>query len=150
MLGYWQRPDENAEVLRDGWLYTGDIAEMDEDGYFRIVDRKKEIIIVSGLNAFPREVENVVTSYPGVTEAAAIGVPDELRDEAVKVFVILDEDAEISEREIIAYCRERLAQHKVPRAVEFRHELPKNLIGKLLRREFSEDERKKRESTEGE
>jgi long-chain acyl-CoA synthetase len=145
MKGYWNRPEEMKKVLRDGWLFTGDIAERDDEGFFRIVDRKKEIIIVGGLNVFPSEVEDVVNNHPGVSESVAIGIPDEYRGEAVKLFVVPEEGVEVTERDLITFLRERVAQYKVPKAIEFRSELPKSLIGKILRRKLSEEARQKRD-----
>jgi long-chain acyl-CoA synthetase len=138
MKGYWNREDETASVLRNGWLYTGDIARMDEDGYFYIVDRKKDMINVGGLKVYPREVEEVLFQHPKVKEAAAIGAPDEFRGEVVKAFVVLKEGASAEENEIIDFCSERLAKYKVPRKVEFVGELPKTLVGKVLRRRLRE------------
>jgi long-chain acyl-CoA synthetase len=141
MQGYWRKPEETALALRDGWLYTGDLAKMDEDGYFYIVDRKKELIITGGLNVFPREVEEALYAHPAVLEAAAIGVPDAYRGEVVKAFVVRKPDAQVSEEEIIAHCRKLLAPFKVPKAVAFRDSLPKSLVGKILRRALMEEER---------
>lgn len=135
MLGYWQRPEESAKVLRDGWLYTGDVATMDEDGYFRIVDRKKDMILVSGFNVYPNEVEEVAAGHPGVREVAVIGVPDEHSGEAVKAFVVRKDDS-LTEEALIAHCRESLAGYKVPRQVEFRDDLPKSPIGKIIRKDL--------------
>ncbi len=148
MKGYWNRPDETAATLRDGWLYTGDIAKMDEDGYTYIVDRKKEMILASGYNIYPREIEEVLYEHPKVKEAAAIGVPDEYRGETVKVFIVLKEGEEATAEEIIDFCRDKLAKYKVPKLVEFREELPKTIIGKVLRRVLVEEERKKAEKAE--
>jgi long-chain acyl-CoA synthetase len=148
MKGYWNRPDETAETLRDGWLYTGDIAKMDEDGYTYIVDRKKEMILASGYNIYPREIEEVLYEHPKIKEAAAIGVPDKYRGETVKVFIVLKEGEEATAEEIIDFCREKLAKYKVPKLVEFREELPKTIIGKVLRRVLVEEERKKAEKAE--
>ena len=144
MKGYWNRPEETAQVLRDGWLYTGDIAKMDEDGYTYIVDRKKEIIIAGGYNIYPREIEEVLFEHPKVLEAAAIGVPDEYRGETVKVFVVPKPGEQLTAEEIIEYCRTKLAKYKVPKFVEFRSELPKTIVGKVLRRVLADEERKKR------
>ncbi len=140
MKGYWNRPDETAAVLRDGWLLTGDIATMDGDGYFFIVDRKKDMILASGYNVYPREVEEVLFMHPAVAEAAAIGVPDPYRGETVKAFVVLKPGASATGDEVIAFCKERLAPFKVPKQVEFAKDLPKSLIGKVLRRELRERE----------
>ncbi len=143
MDGYWNQPDETALVLRDGWLYTGDIGRMDEDGYFFIVDRKKEMIIVAGYNVYPREVEEVLYTHPAVMEAAAVGVPDRERGEVVKAFVALKPGMSAAAEQIIEHCRGALARYKVPVEVEFRAELPKSLIGKVLRRKLVEEERAK-------
>jgi len=150
MKGYWRMPTETANALRpdpeggDPWLYTGDIATMDEDGYFKIVDRKKDMILgAGGYNIYPREVEEVLYEHPKVLEAAAIGVPVEERGERVKVFVVLKPGETATEEEIIAFCRENLAPYKVPKFVEFRDELPKTMVGKILRRVLLEEEKKK-------
>jgi long-chain acyl-CoA synthetase len=135
MQGYWQRPDETEETLRDGWLHTGDIAEMDADGFFRIVDRKKDMVLVSGFNVYPNEVEECIAALEGVQEAGVIGVPDTRSGELVRAYVVVDDDAP-SEEEIIAHCREHLAAYKVPRSVEFLDELPKSPIGKILRKDL--------------
>lgn len=143
MQGYLNRPDETAKVLHHGWLRTGDMARMDEDGFFYVVDRKKEMINVGGLKVFPREVEEVLYQHPAVREAAAIGVPDPSRGEVVKAFVALKEGQQASPEELVEFCRQRLAPHKVPRSVEVRPQLPKTLIGKVLRRALAEEERAK-------
>jgi long-chain acyl-CoA synthetase len=136
MAGYWNRPQETTDVLRGGWLRTGDLATVDADGYFRIVDRKKDLIIAGGYNVYPREVEDVLYAHPQVQEAAVIGVPDLYRGETVKAVIALHEGADTTAEEIIAYCRRELAAYKVPRIVEFKEELPKSLVGKVLRREL--------------
>jgi long-chain acyl-CoA synthetase len=141
MQGYWNRPDETARVLRGGWLYTGDMARMDEDGYFYIVDRKKEMIITGGLNVFPREVEEALYAHPAVHEAAAIGIPDKYKGEVVKAFVVLKPGGQATATEIIEHCKKFLAPFKVPRDVAFREQLPKSLVGKILRRVLAEEER---------
>jgi len=134
MKGYYNQPGETAKTITsDGWLCTGDIGKMDEDGYMFIVDRKKDMILVSGFNVFPNEIENVVASHPKVLEAAAIGIPDEKSGEVVKLFVVKKENS-LSKDEIIAYCKENLTGYKVPKQVEFRDELPKTNVGKILRR----------------
>jgi long-chain acyl-CoA synthetase len=138
MLGYWQRPEETEESLVDGWLRTGDIGVMDEDGYFSIVDRKKDMILVSGFNVYPNEVEDVIARVPGVREVGVVGVPDEKTGEAVHAYVVASEPPP-AEAEIISHARQHLAAYKVPRRVEFRDELPKSLIGKILRRELRTD-----------
>jgi long-chain acyl-CoA synthetase len=140
MREYWNNPGETANVLRDGWLFTGDIARMDADGYFYIVGRKKDMIIVSGYNVYPDEVDGVLMRHPAVLEAASIGVPHEKRGESVKSFVVLRPGMTATAEEIVAYCREVLAPYKVPRAIEFRSELPKSPILKILRRELREQE----------
>jgi len=140
MKGYWNRPDETALVLRDGWLYTGDIARMDQDGYFQIVDRKKDMIIASGFNIYPREIEEVLYQHPKVKEAVAVGLPDPHRGETVKVYVVLKPGETATEAEIIEHCRANLAKFKVPTAVEFRQELPKTMVGKILRRVLRDEE----------
>ncbi len=143
MKGYWNMPEESAGVLHDGWLLTGDIAKQDEEGYFFIVDRKKDLIIAGGYNIYPRDVDEVLFEHPAVLEAAAVGVPDPRRGETVKAFVALREGESCTEKEIIDFCRERLAAYKVPTMVEFRPELPKTTIGKVLRRQLAEEERAK-------
>src|SRR5437899_8389495 len=140
MKGYWNHPAETAAVLRDGWLPTGDIAKMDDDGYFSIVDRNEGLILCSGYNVYPREVEEVLFMHPAVAEAAVIGIPDAYRGESVKAFVVLKAGATATEDEIVAFCKERLAAFKVPKAVEFTTDLPKSLVGKVLRRELRERE----------
>jgi len=150
MSGYWEKPEETAATLKDGWLYTGDIGTMDEDGYFYIVDRKKDMIIAGGFNIYPREVDEVLYEHPKVQEAVTVGIPDEYRGETVKVYIVLKEGMECTEEEIITYCRERLAAYKAPRMVEFRAELPKTMVGKILRRSLREEEiAKQKEKGEG-
>ncbi|STO11546.1 Long-chain-fatty-acid--CoA ligase [[Flavobacterium] thermophilum] len=139
MKGYWNMPEETAAVLRDGWLYTGDLASIDEEGYVTIVDRKKDLIIAGGYNIYPREIEEVLYEHPAVREAAAVGVPDPYRGETVKAIIVLKEGMQASEEEIIAHCRKNLAAYKVPRIVEFRAELPKTNVGKILRRALREE-----------
>jgi long-chain acyl-CoA synthetase len=136
MKGYWQRPEETANVIdSDGWLHTGDMAKMDENGFFYIVDRKKDMILVSGFNVYPNEVEDVIAGIEGVLEVAAIGVPDEKSGEAVKVFIV-KKDPALTAEQVKAYCRENLTGYKQPRLVEFRTELPKTNVGKILRKEL--------------
>jgi long-chain acyl-CoA synthetase len=125
-------------TLREGWLYTGDIARMDEDGYFYIVDRKKDMINVGGYKVYPRDVEEVLYAHPKVQEAAVVGIKDPYRGETVKAFVVLKAGQTATEDEIIAYCREHLARYKVPTSIEFRDSLPKTLVGKVLRRMLAE------------
>ncbi len=139
MAGYWQRPDETAKVMTpDGFFKTGDIGVMDERGYTKIVDRKKDMILVSGFNVYPNEVEEVVASCPGVLECAAVGVPDKNSGEAVKVFVVRKDDA-LTERDVVQYCAENLTNYKRPKYIEFRTELPKTNVGKILRRELRDE-----------
>jgi len=150
MLGYWRRPEETALAIRNGWLHTGDVAVMDEDGYFRIVDRLKEMIIVSGFNVYPNEVEEVLYRHPKVSKCAVIGVPDEKTGEAVKAFVVLKEGERATPEEILAWCRDPangLAGYRVPKLIEFRDALPETLIGKVLRRMLVEEERRKAAGT---
>ncbi len=138
MKGYWNKPEETASQLRDGWLFTGDIGKRDADGYFYIVDRKKDLIIAGGFNIYPREVEEVLFEHPRIKEAVVLGVPDEYRGETVKAFVVVKDGPALTGGEVIAFCRERLASYKVPRLVEFRASLPKSGVGKYLRRELRE------------
>ncbi len=136
MLGYWQRPEETAKVIdSEGWLATGDIGIMDERGFIRLVDRKKDMILVSGFNVFPNEIEEVIMSHPDVLEVAAIGVPDEVAGERVKVFVV-PRNPGLTKEAVIAHCRENLTGYKIPKMVEFRDDLPKSIVGKILRREL--------------
>jgi long-chain acyl-CoA synthetase len=138
MLGYWQRPDATDEIMQDGWLRTGDIATMDEEGFMRIVDRKKDMILVSGFNVYPNEIEDVVMEHPGVLEVAAVGVPGGAGGETVKIFVV-KKDPSLSEESLITFCRRHLTGYKVPKLVEFRDELPKSNVGKILRRELRDE-----------
>ena len=135
MLGYWQRPEETAAAIRDGWLHTGDIAQMDADGYFTIVDRKKDMILVSGFNVYPNEVEEQIAAVPGVLEVGVIGVPDDKSGERVQAYVVAAAPAPTAEQ-IVAYCRQNLAAYKIPQGIVFVDELPKSPIGKILRREL--------------
>src|SRR5262249_44499977 len=144
MKGYWNRPDETAIALRTDetgrrWLYTGDIARMDKDGYTYIVQRKKDLLIVSGFNVYPSEVEGVLYTHPGVMEAGVIGIPDPYRGEAVKAFVVLKPDASATVEELITHCETGLAEFKVPRKIEFRERLPKTAVGKILHRVLREE-----------
>ncbi|HWI24864.1 MAG TPA: AMP-binding protein, partial [Lysobacter sp.] len=136
MKGYWNRPDETANVIDgDGWLHTGDMAKMDEKGFFYIVDRKKDMILVSGFNVYPNEVEDVIAMLPGVLEVGAVGVPDDKSGEAVKV-VIVRKDPSLTADDVRAHARENLTGYKQPKYIEFRNELPKTNVGKILRREL--------------
>ena len=138
MGGYWQKPDANAAAFTaDGYFRTGDVGVFDEAGFLRIVDRKKDMIIVSGFNVYPNEVEAVATAVPGVAECACIGVPDARTGEAVKLFVVLAQDADVTEEQLVAHCRESLAAYKVPKLIRFVDRLPKSTVGKILRRELS-------------
>ncbi|BCS89511.1 long-chain-fatty-acid--CoA ligase [Pseudodesulfovibrio sediminis] len=141
MKGYYNRPDATADVLRNGWLYTGDIATMDEEGYFYIVDRKKDLIISGGYNIYPREIDEVLHAHPKVKEAVSVGIPHASRGEIVKAFVVTQPGEELTRGDVIAYCREKLANYKVPRQVEFRTELPKTMVGKVLRRALRDEEK---------
>ena len=145
MKGYWNRPDETAIALRHDaagkcWLYTGDVARVDEDGYTYIVQRKKDLIIVSGFNVYPSEVEAVLFTHPAVMEAAVIGRPDPYRGELVKAFVVLKAGASATREELIAHCEGGLAEFKVPRQIEFRESLPKTAVGKVLHRVLRESD----------
>jgi long-chain acyl-CoA synthetase len=147
MQGYWKRPDETAAVLRDGWLLTGDLACMDEHGFFSIVDRKKDMIISGGMNVYPRDVEEPLYQHPKVREAVAVGVPDPRWGEAVKVYIVLKDGQSATEQEILDYCHARMARYKVPKSVEFRTELPRSLVGKFLRRRLIEEQHAQQTAT---
>lgn len=139
MKGYWNDEEETNEVLKDGWLLTGDMGEMDEDGYFYVVDRKSDMIIAGGLNIYPREIEEVLFEHPEIVEAAVIGVPDKYRGETVKAVIVLKDGSSLNEKDLDRYCREHLAAFKVPRIYEFRKELPKTIVGKVLKRQLIEE-----------
>lgn len=145
MKGYWQMPEETADTLKDGWLYTGDIAKMDEEGYFYIVDRKKDMIISGGLNVYPRDIEEVFYEHPKVMEATAIGIPHPSRGEQIKVFVVLNEGETATEEELLEYCKDKLAIFKLPTMIEFREELPKTNVGKILKKDLKAEEMEKLE-----
>jgi long-chain acyl-CoA synthetase len=139
MKGYWNRPDETAKVIMDdGFLRTGDVAIMDSNGYFKIVDRKKDMILVSGFNVYPNEIEDVLAMHPGVLESAAVGVPDDKTGEAIKIFVV-KKDPNLTETSIVEHCRTHLTGYKVPRQIAFRTELPKTNVGKILRRQLRDE-----------
>ncbi|MFN7115256.1 MAG: AMP-binding protein [Saprospiraceae bacterium] len=138
MKGYYNRPEATAEMIHDGWLSTGDIGKMNEEGYFQIVDRKKDMILVSGFNVYPNEIEEVVAGNPKVLEVAAVGIPDEKSGEVVKLFVVKKDDS-LTEKELIDYCRQNMTGYKVPKHVEFRKELPKTNVGKILRRALRDE-----------
>ena len=140
MTGYWNQPEESAKVLKDGWLYTGDLARMDERGYFFIVDRKKDLIIVSGFNVYPNEIESVLAQHPKVLEVAVLGIPDKNSGEAVKAFIVA-RDSSLTVEEIRAYCKENLTGYKCPRSFEFRDSLPKSQVGKILRKDLRSNPR---------
>jgi long-chain acyl-CoA synthetase len=142
MKEYWNKPLETAQVLHDGWLQTGDIAVMTQDGYIKIVDRKKEMINISGFNVYPNEIEDVIIKHPQVLEAGVIGVVEEDGREAVKLFVVKKE-ASLTAQELITYCKAHLTNYKVPRYIEFRDSLPKSPVGKVLRRILQEEEKQK-------
>lgn len=144
MIGYWNKPDDNKVSLREGWFYSGDIATMDPDGYFRIVDRKKDMIDVSGYKVWPREVEERLYEHPGIMEAAVVGIPDAKSGEAVKAFVVLKQGygEKVTPEEISSFCKQKMASYKAPKVVEFRGELPKTVVGKVLRRELKANEQK--------
>ena len=144
MQGYWQRPDATAETLTDGWLHTGDIAKMDQDGYFYIVDRKKDMIICGGYNVYPRDIEEVLFEHPQIAEATAIGVPHPSRGEQVKVFIVLKEGEKATAEDIIEYCKGKLATYKLPTEVEFIDALPKTNVGKVLKKDLRAEELAKR------
>ena len=145
MKGYWNNPEETAKIFsEDGWLKTGDVAYMDEDGYVFIVDRTKDMIIAGGYNIYPREVDEVLISHSQVADAITIGIPDEYRGETLKSFVQLAPGAQVTGEELIAYCRERLAAYKIPRIFEFRSELPRTTTGKALRRILRDEETAKK------
>ncbi|MDD5722950.1 MAG: long-chain fatty acid--CoA ligase [Syntrophales bacterium] len=144
MIGYKDMSDETANALRNGWMYTGDIATMDENGYFYIVDRKKDLIISGGYNVYPREIDEVFYKHPKVQEACAIGIPDSKRGENIKIFIVLKEGESATKEEMIAFCKDKLATYKLPTEVEFREELPKSNIGKILRKDLRKDELAKR------
>ncbi|MBS4020990.1 MAG: long-chain fatty acid--CoA ligase [Dethiobacter sp.] len=143
MKGYWNRPEETAQTLRDGWLFTGDIVKMDEDGYFYIVDRKKDMVITGGYNVYPREVDEVLFEHPKIAEAVTAGLPDNYYGEVLKAYVVLKEGETCTEKEVLDFCTQKMAKYKVPRQVEFRAELPKSAIGKILRRVLLEEEKQK-------
>ena len=143
MKGYWNRPDETAKVMVDGYVRTGDLGYMNEDGFIKIVDRKKDMILVSGFNVFPNEVEDVIAAMPKVREVAAIGVPDEKSGETVKLFIV-KKDPSLTVEEVKAYAKANLTGYKHPKYVEFREDLPKSNVGKILRKDLREEEMKKK------
>lgn len=148
MKGYWKREEETAATFKDGWLLTGDIGKMDEDGFFYIIDRKKDMIIAGGYNIYPREVEEVLFEHPQILEASVVGVPDEYRGETVKAYIVLKKGEQLSETELDAWCRERLAAYKTPKVFEFRTDLPKSMVGKVLRRKLLEELTQEKQQTD--
>ena len=139
MAGYWNAPDETARVLADGWLRTGDIATMDEDGYFYIIDRKKDMILAGDYNVFPRDVEEILYEHPKILEAAVAGIPPEQKKQIIKAFVVLKKGEKATKEEIIRFCKDRLSEYKVPQQIEFKDVLPKTFVGKVLRRLLTEE-----------
>ena len=140
MKGYWNRQEDTNEVLKDGWLFTGDMARMDEDGYFYIVDRKKDVIIASGFNIYPREIEEVLYQHHAIQEVVVVGVPDSYRGETVKAFVKLKDGETTTAEDIMLFAKQNLAAYKMPKLLEFREELPKSAVGKLLKRKLRDKE----------
>ncbi len=140
MKEYWNNPEETAGQLKDGWLHTGDIAYRDEDDYFFIVDRKKDMIIAGGYNIYPREIDEVLYQHPKIADAVAVGIPDEYRGETVKAYVVPKNGETITEKEIVEFCKDKLAAYKRPKIVEIRNELPKSMVGKILRKVLREEE----------
>jgi len=146
MMGYYKKPEETAEVLKDGWFFTGDIGQFDDDGYLTIVDRKKDMIIAGGYNIYPVELDGVLMGHPKILEACTIGLPHEYRGETVKAFIVVKEGQDLTEDEVVAYCKENLAAYKVPKIFEFIDELPKSAVGKILRRKLKDMEMEKTEN----
>lgn len=140
MKGYWNRPEETFDTIRNGWLFTGDMATMDEEGYFTIIDRKKDMIIASGYNIYPREIEEVLYEHPSVKEAVVVGTKDDYRGETVKAYIVLKDGAAPDPSGLEKFCRSQLAAYKVPRQFVFRDALPKTMVGKVLRRKLLEEE----------
>lgn len=140
MKGYWQRQDETEKVLKDGWLFTGDMAVMDQEGFFRIVDRKKDVIISAGMNIYPREVEEVLHSHPKVVEAAVVGIPSKVRDEIVKAYIVVEEGENLTKNEILEFCKDKLSRFKIPKRIEIVKDLPKSAMGKTLKRVLRDKE----------
>ncbi len=139
MKGYWNKPLETAEAIRNGWLYTGDIATRDEDGFYYIVGRKKDMVIAGGLNIYPAEVEEVLYQHPAIAEACAFGVPDAYLGEKLLAVIVLKQGASLSEKELQGWCEGRMARYKIPREIEFKDELPKTIVGKILRRKLVDE-----------
>ena len=139
MAGYWKQPEQTAETIMDGWLHTGDIVSVDEDGYISIIDRLKDMIIVSGFNVYPNELEQVLTSHASVAQCAAIGIPDDKAGEVVKMFVV-KADKSLTQEQVLEFCRQNMAAYKVPKHVEFRETLPTTNVGKVLRKDLKAEE----------
>lgn len=148
MLGYWQKPEETKAVLKDGWLYTGDLAHMDEDGFFYVVDRKKDIIITGGFNVYPRDIEEVLYQHPAIKEVVCAGIQDNYWGEMVKAYVVLKAEQDVSEQELLAFCQSKLASYKIPKKIELRETLPRTAVGKVLRRFLIEEEKQKAEASQ--
>ncbi|MCX5912722.1 MAG: AMP-binding protein, partial [Deltaproteobacteria bacterium] len=144
MQGYWNNPKETAGQLKNGWLFTGDIAIQDEDGYFFIVDRKKDMIIAGGFNIYPREIDEVLFQHPKVQEAISIGVSDPYRGETIKAYIVLKPGQTATAEEMISFCKEKLTAYKVPKMIEFRESLPKSAVGKVLRKVLRAEEEEKK------
>ncbi|THB65064.1 MAG: long-chain fatty acid--CoA ligase [Desulfovibrio sp.] len=147
MQGYWNRPEDTAKSLRDGWLHTGDIAVMDERGYFSIVDRKKDMILTGGYNVYPREIDEVLIAHPKIKEAVSVGIPHPSRGEIIKAYVVVKEGETLGRHELLKFCKQKLAGYKTPRQVEFRDDLPKTAVGKVLRRELVDEELKRKKAS---
>jgi long-chain acyl-CoA synthetase len=140
MMGYYKKPEETQQAIRDGWFLTGDIGKFDEDGYLTIVDRKKDMIIAGGYNIYPVELDDVLMGHPKILEACTIGIPHEYRGETVKAFIVPKQGETLTEEAVTAYCKENLAAYKVPKIIEFIDELPKSAVGKILRRKLKDQE----------
>jgi len=149
MQGYYKRPEETENAIKGGWFYTGDIGYMDDEGYLYIVDRKKDMIIASGYNIYPRDIDEVLYEHPKIMEACAVGIPDSYRGETVKAFITPMPGETLTEEEVMTYCKEKLAAYKVPKIIEFMDELPKSTIGKVLRRKLKDIEIEKMKGQEG-
>ena len=143
MREYWNMPEETDQVFANGWFLTGDLATQDGDGFVSIVDRAKDIIISAGMNIYPREIEEVLMTHPSISVVAVLGVPSRVREEVVKAFIVILEDAELSKMDVVEFCIGKLAKHKIPKQFEFRSELPKSSIGKILKRVLMDEEREK-------
>jgi long-chain acyl-CoA synthetase len=146
MMGYYNKPDETANVMHGDWYLSGDIGKFDEDGYLSIVDRKKDMIIAGGYNIYPVELDDVLMGHPKILEACTIGIPHEYRGETVKAFIVVKEGEQLTEAEVVTYCKENLAAYKVPKIIEFIGELPKSAVGKILRRKLKDMEMEKTEN----